>query len=422
MDESVDWLIGVALGGIAVAVMSYVTSERGPDPSHLKGLQERMSSGASLFAPFTLPPADDDQRAVHGLVRWANDGTLVVQTDTTRLRLSDEGLFEDGWRGLATLDEATQALARDVFHELRVGFDNAKVRRLQPGDLPGVHRIPGVNLYRIELPFDWAQDHWMVLGVGVHDGRLAHLAYTDATGRAVDWKGQALRATFRPVHWGVPLGPDMASNNSVPLAQLGGRTLFSNDPALVLVDLPHHEQVRRHALAFDAEASTGSQVRGSSSVVDVDLATVWCNTASEQGAHQARLVYRVATDDPSFTTLAEAQQADCTMQVGVEPKTVHTLDNAVEGTMTVKAQVGLPGAEPLWTDQVSIAHTGPGVIYGQPTLKGELPAGTDVAALEFTLELDMAVQCTAASGKGRLRSYVTGVSSPRLQWTCPVER
>ena len=386
-----------------------------------------MGRSESLFAAFTVPPsmgAPANARPEPGLLRWTEDGVVVIQTTDLRLRWDGDTLWEDGPHGHFQHDEATADQVADVVAAVRKGLHRRRIRAVSPGELPQYLWSPGVDLFRIKLARPWAENLRLVMGIDPYDGELLELSVTDETGRPMRYRGYTLRATFGRVDWGVPLGPDMAETHLVPLHQLGSRTVFDGKPPTVARDLPYHERVQHHALAFRPEQSTGVQGAHGHDVIDVLMPTLWCDTADASSQASAQLVFEVDESVASHRPLRGASEAGCALWLSTEPRSAHVATEGVTSSLDLTASVTGPDGAEVWSSTQHVSHTGTAdaatdVRFEQPLIRGALPQGTPTTGLRLVLDLDMQVQCTVPSGKGRVRTYVSGIARPRVHWRCP---
>lgn len=423
-----DWLVkfvlGTSLGALGVVGLGVLFPDAVPNLGDIALLRGRLAGSATLFAAFTVPPhegAPANAGPEPGLLRWSRDGVLVVQTSDLRFRYDGDTLWEDGVRGHFQHPRVVAVRFGRFARALRRGLENQRVRAVRTGELPNYLWQPGVDLFRMRLDGPWAGGLELVMGIDAVGGELVELALTDREGTPQRYAGHQLRATFGRVEWGVPLGPDMASTQHVPLHQLGYRTVFSDRPPAVIRDLPFHERVQHTPMAFLRDASQGVRGAHGATVVDVMMPTLWCNTAEASATETAQLVFEVDAGLDSAGSLAMAASAGCSLWVAAEPRTAHVLSDGVTGTLQLTATVQ-QGREILWTDDIVVEHAGSGgVDYGQPRIRADLPAGTEAEGLQFVLDVSMDLQCSVAQGKGRLRTYFGGIAHPRVHWTCPAD-
>ncbi|MBX2798818.1 MAG: hypothetical protein KTR31_14175 [Myxococcales bacterium] len=431
MDGWVDWAVGTGIGGAGLLVVAYLGLEVLSGPSDIERLQQKMGSGATLFAAVSLPAAVDaepevrrelkaNRRDLRGIVRWSEDGLVVVQTDTFRVRLDESALSHIDWGGAHALDDELFHMARDLMAEVRTGFANSEIVAVEPGELKGYLWEPLVQPYRVDLPHAWAEQLNVVIGLSAHDGRLYDVALTDAEGRPLQWRGHALRLTFdEEVAWGVPLGPDMVKVESVPLKFLGARTLWSDEPPQVPRDLPWHQRALNHPLALSEARSEGVVSAHLGDVVTAELPRALCEPEAAGPATHARMLWQSDSGVASFSALKGAVSSECELWFMASPQVSLVLDDAVTGHVMLTAAVTSAGRT-VWEEQVGVTHTGGGLRLGRPVFEGQLPSRLQVEDLSFELSTTMSLTCNQESGEGQSKVYLTGIARPRVHWRCPV--
>ena len=163
----------LAAAGIALLVygLSRISGQGIPGP--FLQMKERLAASSSVEVEL-LWPQPGSYRHSRVMVRWSRKGNMVVDVlEGPQGRLS---LF-DGKVRLATADiklpiPSLNASAKELVGELLSGFANSEWRQIDPpkhGILPSRQDRLWAS---ITLPFDWARNHELQMGVSKETGAL----------------------------------------------------------------------------------------------------------------------------------------------------------------------------------------------------------------------------------------------------------
>jgi hypothetical protein len=167
-------------GALLIYSLNRVNSTTVPEP-FLK-LQDRLAQSSSVQIDF-LWPQPGSARQNLAAVRWSRRGKMVVDVlQGPQGRLS----FVDGKVRLATADiqppiPSLNPSAKELMGELLSGFGNSEWRQIDPpkhGFLPSRKDRLWVA---ITLPFDWARDHELQVGISKETGALEAMVVTAKT-------------------------------------------------------------------------------------------------------------------------------------------------------------------------------------------------------------------------------------------------
>jgi hypothetical protein len=179
-------MASIAVVGIALLIYA-LGGESGPGvPEPFLQLKKRLAQSTSVQVDLLWPqPGSHRQNLV--VVRWSRRGKMVVDVlEGPQGRLS----FVDGKVKLTTADirppiPSLNATAKELLGELLTGFAGSEWRQIDPpkyGILPSRHDRLWAG---ITLPFDWARDHELQLGISTETGALEAIVVAAKTGSRV---------------------------------------------------------------------------------------------------------------------------------------------------------------------------------------------------------------------------------------------
>jgi hypothetical protein len=163
--------IPVVIAAAGLGAMSFFS---GPTiPEGFQPLVDKLQNSSSVTVEFLWPDPDSDRQMVSEL-RSNNKGKTaidIIEGPQARLTMID-GMVKVITPDISVPVGALNDRGMDLYEEIWSGFANSDWSPTEPPNRGIIPAPEGRRWASLELPFDWAEGHEVIVGVSEDDGRL----------------------------------------------------------------------------------------------------------------------------------------------------------------------------------------------------------------------------------------------------------